>query len=194
MAVIMLQTTLQTLFSRICGQDRCFEIDGMELVVCQRCLGLYAAVAITGTCLLVAGVWRRGLPGRCVMLLHAGMLLMAMLGGLHVIDAGPTWRLVCGLWTGHVVAIWLMAGSFVLHGRTTQGGLPLRRLNSFNDDRQRIWVSFMSPILYVLAAIVFVGVQPPGWWIWSGIACAGAVIIIVAVPVAGAMMVIRLFR
>ena len=96
--------------SRVCGQARCFTVDGRALPVCERCLGLYLGVLLTLAWLIASGIWRRGLPGRCVLCVHAMALLTAGLGGLHVIDAGPCWRLTCGLLTGHVTASWLAAG------------------------------------------------------------------------------------
>jgi hypothetical protein len=189
----MTAQTLQTLFAHICGQNRCFLIDGMSLPICQRCLGLYAAVAITGACLLITGTWRQGLPPRGIIWLHAGMLLAAMLGGLHVIDTGPTWRLICGLWTGHVVITWLLTGIASLGGRTIPKGLPLRISTSPLNQLWR-WVNYAAPMLYILAAIAFIQIQPPGWWLWTTLTCAGAIITIAAVLISGAMMVTGLFR
>jgi uncharacterized membrane protein len=95
------------LFAHLCSQDRCFVLDGQALPVCQRCFGLYAGAAVTTTWLLLTGGWRCGLPNRPAGWVQGIVLFTAMLGGLHVVDGGPAWRLACGLWTGHVVTLWL---------------------------------------------------------------------------------------
>ncbi len=51
---------LTTIFGHLCGQARCFVIDGVPLPVCQRCTGLYIGALLTGAWLLVSGVRRRG--------------------------------------------------------------------------------------------------------------------------------------
>ncbi len=137
---------LGSLFSYVCGQGRCFVIHGSVLPVCQRCLGLYAAVVVSGTALLFSGTWRRGYPSRNKVVLHALMLLTAMLGGLHAIDGGPAWRLICGLWTGHVAVVWVSGGVAVLAGRT----------RSMNTPRWCTLAGGLAPALYALAAWAFV--------------------------------------
>jgi len=102
---------LTYIFSHVCGQGRPFVLDGEALPVCQRCLGLYAGAALTGLWLVASGAWRRALPERSVAYANIVMLLAAMAGGVHWVDAGPTWRLVCGLWTGHVAMLWLAGGA-----------------------------------------------------------------------------------
>lgn len=102
---------LNQVFASLCGQQRCFVVDGLPLPVCQRCLGLYLGALLTGLWLLVSGVWRRGLPPTGLVTLHALLLGSALLGGTHVIDVGPRWRLFCGLSTGHVVVLWLVCGA-----------------------------------------------------------------------------------
>ena len=66
--------TLTAIFGHLCGQGRPFVIDGAPLPVCQRCLGLYAGAAMTAAWLLASGVWRRGLPDRCILCVHLAML------------------------------------------------------------------------------------------------------------------------
>ena len=102
---------LTEFFSHVCGQGRAFILDGEALPVCQRCLGLYAGAALTGLWLVASGAWRRALPERSVAYAHIAMLLAAIAGGVHWVDAGPAWRLVCGLWTGHVAMLWLVGGA-----------------------------------------------------------------------------------
>jgi uncharacterized membrane protein len=135
---------LTYIFSHVCGQGRPFVLDGEALPVCQRCLGLYAGAALTGLWLVASGAWRRALPERSAAYAHIVMLLAAMAGGVHWLDAGPTWRLVCGLWTGHVAMLWLVggAGHFLrLAGRVPLGicaaGLRTRRADGTHALGQR---------------------------------------------------------
>jgi len=102
---------LTEIFSHLCGQGRCFVIDGAALPVCQRCLGLYVGALVTLACLAASGAWRRGLPSRSIFAVNVAALLAAILGGLHVLDFGPLWRLACGMWTGQVATLWLIGGS-----------------------------------------------------------------------------------
>jgi len=135
---------LTEFFSHVCGQGRPFVLDGEALPVCQRCLGLYAGAALTGLWLVASGAWRRALPERSAAYAHIAMLLAAMAGGAHWVDAGPAWRLVCGLWTGHVAMLWLVggAGHFLrLAGRVPLGvcaaGLLTRRADGTHALGQR---------------------------------------------------------
>lgn len=108
--------TLTDIFSYVCGQGRCFAVDGAALPVCQRCLGMYVGAAGAGAWVILRGLWRRGLPPWPVFVGNVAMLLAAMLGGLHMADFGPRWRLACGLWTGHVAILWLVTGAAHLRG------------------------------------------------------------------------------
>ena len=99
---------LTEIFSYICGRNRCFVIDGAALPVCQRCLGLYTGAFFTLVWLILTRTCRRGLSSRSITLLHIAMILTAMAGGIHLLDTGPRWRLLCGLWTGHVITLWLL--------------------------------------------------------------------------------------
>jgi uncharacterized membrane protein len=108
--------------SHLCGQARCFTVDGVALPLCQRCLGLYLGALVTLAWLIATGIWRRGLPGKWVIAVHVAALLAAGAGGLHAIDAGPRWRLACGLLTGHVTAFWLAAGIACLWRGAEPGG------------------------------------------------------------------------
>ena len=120
---------LSEIFSHLCGRGRCFVSGGEPLPLCQRCLGLYVGAAATAIWLAASGLWRRGLPSRPVLLGHLAMLAAGILGGLHVIDAGPAWRVACGLWTGHVAAAWLLGGALALW--RPQRPLPWRRRDEF---------------------------------------------------------------
>ena len=102
---------LTDIFARVCGQGHCFEVGGEALPVCGRCMGVYFGGTATGVWLMATGLWRRGLPSWGVFLVNVVVLLAALAGGLHVIEGGTTWRVLCGLWTGHVVMLWLAGGS-----------------------------------------------------------------------------------
>jgi len=162
--------TLTEIFSHLCGQGRCFVIDGAPLPVCQRCLGLYVAAALTGIWVLGSGIWRRGLPPWSVFIVNVAILLTAMLGGLNVIEGGARWRMLCGSWTGHVVMLWLIGGG--VHLRTLARGrdqVPWRA----RDKMQGIAV----PILLLIFAMSFESLAGLGWFTWASLAGAGAVVL-----------------
>lgn len=109
-----MQGFFSVFFSFLCGQRRCFEAAGIELPLCQRCLGLYLGALIAAIILFSFKVFRSGLPPKIVFFVQASALFLAMLGGIHAIDFGPEWRFLCGLWTGFVCAWWSVAGGFGL--------------------------------------------------------------------------------
>ena len=131
---------------------------------------------ITGTWLAATGLWRRGLPGRNVLLLDIAMLLAAMAGGLHLIDPGPMWRLLCGLYTGHVILLWLVVGSTHLWFRFRSPAripVPWRR-------RDRI-AALALPIMLTLLAAIFPALQRLGWYTWAVVTLIGAAALLAAV-------------
>ena len=147
-------------------------VDGVALPVCQRCTGLYGGALFTGLWLFIAGVWRRGLPPRSVVGVHAAALVVALLGGLHVFDFGPTWRLMCGLWTGHVAITWLTTGATQLRActrGTTADALAW-------SDRQTIaaWVAAAAP---VAVAAALTAVPAVGWIVWACAISGGALLL-----------------
>jgi len=167
------------IFSHLCGQGRCFLVEGVPLPVCQRCLGLYAAAAVTGGYLIASGAWRRGYPVRRAIVVHCLILLAAMLGGLHLIDFGPMWRLVCGLWTGHVAMIWLLGGARSLQVSLWPPGRPTEA-----RDKRAQPAGWLAAVLYGVAAWVFVSAQPGGWWIWTSLATLGTAFLLLAILLA----------
>ena len=166
--------TLVALFSHLCGQGRVFVVDGCALPVCERCFGLYAGAALTGLWLLASGTWRRGLPDRPVVLANIAMLLAAMAGGLHLVDAGPAWRLVCGLWTGHVALLWLIGAAGHFHRAARSGPphppwpLPLR-----------LQALAAAPALALLA-VLFTRLVTRGWVLWTALIVLGAAALLAA--------------
>ena len=156
------------LCSHVCGQGRCFAVDGQALPVCQRCLGLYAGGAFTLVWLILSGLWRNGLPSRGVFAIQCAVLLVAGLGGWHVIDTGPRWRLACGLFTGYVTTYWLAVGIVCLWQNARLGDATRGTAVSLAEAQAIV----MPMLLGMLAA--FCG-RPAflGWWPLTMIACLG---------------------
>ncbi|MBM4017967.1 MAG: DUF2085 domain-containing protein [Planctomycetes bacterium] len=166
---------LTSIFSHVCGQGRPFVLDGAPLPVCQRCLGLYGGAALTAAWLLASGLWRRALPDRSVALAQIAMLLAAMAGGLSLADLGPAWRLLCGLWTGHVALAWLWGGANHL--------LALSRPGPFVDPPWprglRAGALAAGPALAAVA-LMFARYASTGWLLASVAAAAGAAFLALA--------------
>ncbi|MBN1845258.1 MAG: DUF2085 domain-containing protein [Sedimentisphaerales bacterium] len=151
---------ISELVSHLCGRGRCFVIDGQALGVCQRCLGLYVAAALTGGYLLAGRIWRRGLPSRPVAWVHIALLLVALAGGVHWLDLGPRWRLLCGLWTGHVITFWLVAGGFHLLALRRRPG----RLAPWRPDEELTAVAAAGMLVPLAAGFYRLGGLGPRVW------------------------------
>jgi len=153
---------LTEIFSNVCGQNRCFIIDGAALPVCQRCLGLYAGVLFTLAWLVFSRASRRGLPCWSMTLLHIAMILTAMAGGMHLLDLGPRWRLLCGIWTGHVITLWFIGS-----------GIQLRFLSGSRTVLQQPWRTrekigaFITAGCVTILAVLFPSLQILGGFFWS---------------------------
>ncbi len=162
--------TLTSIFAHVCGQGRCLVVDGTALPVCERCTGLYLGALLAAMWVLAQGVWRRGLPSLPLVCAQAGTLVVALLGGLHVLDFGPGWRLLCGMWTGEVAVLWLVNGVTQLQGwrRATAAD---RLAWSFSQSVGG-WIAVFAPVpLAVLSAAL----PRAGWYAWSGAITAGAI-------------------
>ena len=166
---------LTHVFAYVCGQGRCFVIDGVPLPVCQRCLGLYLGALLTALWPLGWRLWRSGLPGRRAVIVEAIALATAMLAGLHVIEGGATWRLLCGLWTGHVVMLWLVGGAAELRALSRPGRAPLPAWTK----RTQLAALAVVPLLALLA-LAFVRLPPVGWYVWTTAAALGVVALLLA--------------
>ncbi len=119
---------------------------------------------------MARSVWRFGLPPAGVLAVQSAAILAAMLGGLHIIDLGPAWRLACGLWTGQVAMAWLVAGAGEL-GRPER--LPWPRADA-------AVAKAMIPILG-LAAVAFAAATPSPRALWTSLALAGAACLVAGV-------------
>ena len=153
---------LTEIFSNICGRNRCFVINGETLPVCQRCLGLYAGVLFTLAWLVFSRAYRRGLPSWSITLIHITMILTALAGGIHLLDIGPRWRLLCGIWTGHIITLWLIGSSF-----------QLRFLSDSRSVMQRPWRTqekigiLITAGCVTILAVLFPYLQILGGFFWS---------------------------
>lgn len=182
----MTEQAILELFSHVCGQSpaRSFSVDGHLLPVDQRCLGLYLGAVITGLWLTVSGVWRMGLPGRGLVALHFGLLVLIVLGGWHIIDPGPTWRLALGLFTGHITMIWLIGGARDIWTATltdsASGGWTARATSQ----------GFVWPLLLVGLALIFPALLPFGWAFWTGATLFGLLILAASLLTAAVVLVL----
>jgi hypothetical protein len=176
--------TAEQIFSFVCGQSRSFIADGAALPVCQRCLGLYLGAALTALWLLGTGIWRRGLPSWSVFLLNVAVLIAAMLGGLHVIDPGPLWRLAFGLWTGHVATLWLAGAAVHLSSLSrpdVRAELPWRATDKVQG--------LAFPVALAGLAALFPILLPLGWSFWTATAFLGAGVLAATVLMAALAVV-----
>ncbi len=183
---------LADFYSLVCGQSRCFSIDGQAMPICQRCLGLHVGAGLTFAWLMSTGLRRRGLPPWGVLALHVGLLLAAMAGGLHWIDPGAQWRLFCGLITGHVVMVWILAASAELRQRAVAQADPLAWTRSARFQ------ALLAPVLLAALAAAFPTAAILGMACWNVLLVAGTVSIGVAVGAlalaAGMVALARLLR
>ncbi len=176
------------IFSHVCGQGRCFSIDGAALPLCQRCLGLYAGAAITFAWVAATSLWRKGLVSWPVLTANIIVLAAAIAGGVHWFDLSPAWRFACGAWTGHVFVLWLTGASYYLW--------RIRRDTSFNPawTRRDTVHALLMPIALLLAALCIDRLLPLGWWPWSLISLAGLIILMVCVVLSLSLAFLHAFR
>lgn len=85
-------TWLTDIFSLVCGQIHCWAPGGVQMPVCERCLGLY--LGAVWSLVLVLAV--RAHPTRALLWLH-GLAMLAMIPfGYHLVPHGPAMRTVTG--------------------------------------------------------------------------------------------------
>jgi hypothetical protein len=170
---------LTAIFSHVCGQKHVFTASGEALCVCQRCLGMYVGAALTAGWVAGSGLWRRGLATWGVFLIQELAILLAMLGGVHVWGHSPMGRVLCGLWTGHVVLLWLVGGGghlWRLACHPARPQLPWRR----GDKLQAAAV----PLALVGVAWLTPRAMGLGWTFWSLAAAAGAAALVAGLVLA----------
>jgi hypothetical protein len=178
--------TLSDIFAHVCGQNHCFAAGGVDLPVCQRCLGLYVAAALTAAWLAATGIRRRGLPSWGVFLVHEAALLAALLAGVHVWawGASPVGKLTCGLWTGHVAILWLIGGAghlWRLSRPAPRAQLPWR-----TGDKVQ---AAAAPLVLAGLAQLIPHAMSLGWGFWSAVVVAGALALAAAVAAAAAAII-----
>lgn len=166
---------LTTIFGHLCGQGRCFAIDGAPLPVCQRCTGLYIGTLLTGMWLLASGVRRRGVPPASLAWACGAVLIGALFGGIHIADFGPRWRLLCGLWTGQVALVWLFTGATQLAVWHRGGSVDLLIWTS--REKLGAWIALAAMPLIALAWPVLL---PGSWSLWACMIAAGAALLALA--------------
>jgi hypothetical protein len=172
--------TLTDIFGLFCGQRSCLLAGGEMLPVCPRCLGLYVGAAVTAGWLAGSGIWRRGLPSWGVFLVNEVVLLAAMLGGLHAWGPSPAWKVACGLWTGHVVLLWLVGGAghlWRLARRPRPAQLPWRTCDKLQ--------ALAAPPLLAGLGWLAPHAMAIGWLAWSAAMALGALALAAAVVAAG---------
>jgi hypothetical protein len=130
----------------------------------RRCLGLYAGAIVTLVTLAATGAHRRGLPRPAALALQSGLLCLALLGGLHVIDAGPAWRFGCGLATGHIAVAWMIAA-----GNAIAGSEPGTRNQAVGA------LVLVAGLLVLAAASPLVPYAPRAVWIVLALAGMAAI-------------------
>lgn len=107
---------LRTIFSFLCHQnaERCFDIDGLLLPLCQRCTGVYVGMGISFIWLLANCYYKKGLPPRTVIYVNIVSSVIMPVFGFHLLDPGPGWRLWSGLIFGNAVAFLILPGSSLI--------------------------------------------------------------------------------
>ena len=177
---------LNSLFSIFCGQGRCFVIDGQALPVCQRCFGLYAGAALTGLWLWLGRPRRRGLPSLDIVLVHSVILLTAMVAGLHLLDFGPRWRLLCGAGTGHVITLWLSGATVHLNLLYKSQSPPSALWRRRDKIEGLLCVALITLFAWAFDKLTFLG-----WHFYAGVVIAGAFFLTVLIVRTGASLILN---
>ena len=106
--------TVNYIFSFLCSQDalRSFAICDHTLPFCQRCTGLYLALALTFIYLLATRHYKKGIPPRSILSVNIACIAVMVVSGTHLLDPGPAWRLWSGLLFGNAVAYLIFTGTW----------------------------------------------------------------------------------
>lgn len=91
---------LREIFGVVCGRGHLCLVGGVALPFCQRCAGLYAGCVWAAICWLAF----RPRPGRRVLWIHTGFLLIMAPFGYHWVQHGEAIRIL----TGYLFAVGLV--------------------------------------------------------------------------------------
>lgn len=107
---------LKTIFSLLCGQSlgRYFTIAGQPLPLCQRCTGMYIAMALTFAYLLATRKYRHRQPA-IILCLNILSIAVMLVFGLHLLDPGPGWRFWTGLIFAHAITYMILPATWRLY-------------------------------------------------------------------------------
>lgn len=100
----------KSLFSRICHgiSDRCFEINGMSLHLCSRCLGIYSGLfAGSITILFLNNRMTVFTKRRYLLIAFSPILIHKLLELLSIVDYSKLWALISGILSGYLIFLYI---------------------------------------------------------------------------------------
>lgn len=100
----------KSLFLRICHgiADRCFEIDGISLHLCARCLGIYSGLfAGSITILFLKNQLVHFTKRRYLLIAFSPILLHKILEILSIINYSKVWALISGILSGYLIFLYI---------------------------------------------------------------------------------------
>ncbi len=100
----------KSLFSRICHgmADRCFEIDGIPLHLCSRCLGIYAGLFAGSITILFLKNQNLHFTGRRFLLIaFSPILIHKILEILSIMVYSKVWALISGVLSGYLIFLYI---------------------------------------------------------------------------------------
>ncbi|MBK7868980.1 MAG: DUF2085 domain-containing protein [Ignavibacteriales bacterium] len=100
----------KSLFTRICHgmADRCFEIDGIPLHLCSRCLGIYSGLFAGSITILflknqIVSLTKR----RYLLIAFSPILINKLLELFTIIDYSKVWALISGILSGYLIFLYI---------------------------------------------------------------------------------------
>ncbi len=97
-------TSLEHLFSLICGQVNCWTVAGRPLPLCQRCTGLYVGASVA----LALWMFFRPKPTNLLLWAHGLALLLMVPFGYHFVPQSGDIRSITGYLFGFGLVFFLM--------------------------------------------------------------------------------------
>ncbi len=100
----------KSLFSRICHgmADRCFELNGITLHLCARCLGIYSGLfAGSITILFQHNQFLYLTRRRFLLAAFSPILINKSLEILTLMDYSRTWALISGILSGYLIFLYI---------------------------------------------------------------------------------------